>query len=263
MHDQKILLVDIGNSRIKWNLWQHGAAQFSRETRYVDNKAQPVERVLSVEWGNLHGIQAIYIANVAGQDIAQQINRWAKSQWDIEPKYVITGASFQSVKNGYRNYQELGVDRWLAAIGAQYLYPDQQIIVIDCGTAITLDALSRNGQHHAGPILPGHQIMQQSLTANTADLKIPYSTDGTSSVFVENTQNAIISGVNFATSSALNTIVARMRQKLFDETGMKEVNVIVTGGGAEQLLPLTEITEFNIVPDLVLIGLRRLVEINQ
>jgi len=263
MHEPINLLLDIGNSRMKWNLWQHGAEQFSQETRHVDYKAKPIDRVLSAEWGKLHGIQDIYIANVAGQEVAQQINHWTHSQWNVEPKYVATSASFQSVTNGYRRYQELGVDRWLAVIAAQQLCLDQQVIIIDCGTAITVDALNRDGQHHAGPILPGRQMMLQSLSINTADLKIPCSKDSWISVFAENTENAITSGVNFATSSALNTIVAQMRQKLLEEAGIKAVSIVVTGGAAKQLLPLTEITDFKLVPDLVLMGLRRVAELNQ
>ena len=133
----------------------------------------------------------------------------------------------------------------------------------DCGTAITLDALSSNGQHHAGPIMPGRQMMQQSLISNTADLKISDDTNVSTSIFAENTQNAIISGVNFATSSALDTIVSQMRQKLVDESGDGQVKLIVTGGAAEELMPLTQINEFNVVPDLVLMGLRRVAEVEQ
>ncbi|WP_455221705.1 type III pantothenate kinase [Kaarinaea lacus] len=264
MHDQNFLLLDVGNSRMKWNLWQYGAAQFSRETQFVDYKSQDLDRVLAHEWGNLQGtIHAIYVANVAGQTVAQQISNWTTGHWGIDPRFVATSASFQSVKNGYRNYQELGVDRWLAVIAAHQLWPDQQAIVIDCGTATTLDALSSNGQHHAGPIMPGRQMMQQSLTANTADLKISDDTNVSTSVFAENTQNAIVSGVNFAASCPLNTIVSQLRQKLVDETGNEEVKVIVTGGAAAQLMPLTQINEFNVVSDLVLIGLRRLAEVEQ
>jgi type III pantothenate kinase len=258
------LLLDIGNSRMKWNLWAQGAADFSRETQSVGYKTQPIEQLLDQQWQDIeYPIEAVFVANVAGTTIAQQVSDWCEKHWGIDPHFAATSATFLSLKNGYDNYRELGVDRWLAVIAAHALCPDRQVIVIDCGTAITVDALSSNGQHHAGPIIPGSRMMQQALAANTADLKIADATGSWLSVFVKNTQNAILSGVNFATSSALNMIVSQIRQKLVEESGDEEIKLIVTGGAAAQLMPLTNIKEFTIEPDLVLMGLRRLAEDKQ
>ena len=259
MNQEKYLLIDIGNSRMKWNIWWRGARHFARDTQIVDYKPQAIERVLDNEWQDVEtAVNAILIANVAGESIAQQVAAWCVGHWGIDPQFITSGASFHSVRNGYREHRQLGVDRWLAVIAAQQLCPDQDIIVIDCGTATTVDTLTRNGQHYAGPIMPGCQLMQRALLANTAALNLASGDHDSMSVYVENTQNAIVSGVNFAASSALNTIVSQIRRKLSGELGDSEAKVIVTGGAAQQLMPLTQINHSIVEPDLVLIGLRRL-----
>ena len=257
MNHSNYLLLDIGNSRLKWNIWQHGATQFSRETQVIDYKAQPLASILNDQWqGIKDSIDEILIANVAGEEIAEKIDTWCAQHFGINPTFILTRAVFQSVRNGYHNYQALGVDRWLAVVAASKLCPAQNVIVIDCGTATTLDALTCSGLHRAGPIVPGRQMMLQALENNTAELKITSDAGMSVSVFAENTQNAILCGVNFAASGALNTVVEEMRRKLFDETGINEVRIIVTGGAAAQLIPLTQLKDFSVESDLVLIGLR-------
>ena len=256
---QTYLLVDVGNSRMKWNIWEYGTRQFAQETQGVTYKEQTIVSLLNQQWESVEeSINQVIVSNVAGNAIADEIKKWCIEHWEVDPQFVETSASFRSVQNGYRNYSELGVDRWLAVIAAQALYPDQEVIVIDCGTAITVDAVTRDGQHHAGPIIPGRQMMFQALASSTADLDNVPENNQPVSVTVDNTQKAITSGVNFAISSALDTVVAKMRQYLIDENGANKVVVIVTGGAAEALMSLTQMKDFTVEPDLVLTGLREM-----
>ncbi|HEY5602835.1 MAG TPA: type III pantothenate kinase [Gammaproteobacteria bacterium] len=261
MKYQNCLLVDIGNSRLKWNVWPYGTGGFSRQTQSVDYKTQSLAQLLDAQWQSIEdSISAIVVANVAGDVIAKQLDAWCVERWHIHPQFVATTAAFQSVKNGYRDYRELGVDRWLAVIAAYQRYPAEPVIVIDCGTATTVDALTKQGEHRAGPIIPGRQMMLQALTNNTANLNIAAGADTQTSLFADNTQIAILSGVNFAAAGALNTIVSEMRRQLADEKERIAVKIIVTGGAAAQLMPLTQIKKFSVEPDLVLIGLRTVVD---
>jgi len=238
-------------------VWQQGAQQFSRETQRADYKDRTIADVLDDQWGSIEDtIQGVFVANVAGDTIAKQIETWCVDHWGIHPQFAETTTISQSVKNGYQNYKELGVDRWLAVIAAHERYPEQDVIVIDCGTAITIDAVAGNGQHHAGPIFPGRQMMFQALATNTADLNDVSENNIVSSVFVDNTQKAIFNGVNFAISSALDAVLKEMRQKLIDENGTDEIVIMATGGAAETVLSLTQIKDFTVEPDLVLMGLR-------
>ena len=257
MSIQTFLLVDVGNSRLKWNVWQQGVLQFSRETQRADYIDRSIADVLDDQWGNIDDtIQEIFVANVAGDTVAKQIETWCVDHWGIHPRFAETNIRFQSVKNGYHNYNELGVDRWLAVIAAHQVYPDQDVIVIDCGTAITVDTVARDGQHHAGPIIPGRQMMFQALATNTADLNDVSENNMSESVVVNNTQKAIVSGVNFAISSALDAVVSEMRQRLINENSANKIVTMVTGGAAETVMSLTQIKDFTVKPDLVLTGLR-------
>ena len=176
--------------------------------------------------------------------------------WGIHPKFAKTSASFKSVQNGYYHYGELGVDRWLAVIAAHERFPGKNAIVIDCGTALTVDAVTPNGQHHAGPIIPGRKMMFQALASNAADLSDMSEKNTSASVFADNTQKAIVSGVNFAISSVLDAVLSEMRQKLAAENDASKIIVIATGGAAETVMSITHIKDFTIEPDLVLTGLR-------
>lgn len=257
MSIQTCLLVDVGNSRLKWYVGVQGAEQFSRETQSVPYKEQAIASLLDDQWGSIEGaIQNVYVANVAGDTIATEIKKWCIDHWNIYPEFATTSPSFQSVKSGYENHDELGIDRWLAVIAAHNRMPDKDVIVIDCGTAITVDVITRDGQHHAGPIIPSRQMMFQALATNTADLNDVSENSQSPSVFVGNTQKAIVSGVNFAVASALDAVVSEMRQKLIDKNGVNEIVIMVTGGAAEAVMSLTQIKEFTVDSDLVLTGLR-------
>lgn len=254
---QTYLLVDVGNSRLKWNVWEQTKGQFSRETQGITYKKHSIAHLLDDQWGSIEDeIQKVFVANVAGEEVAAGIKNWCINHWGIYPEFATTGPNFQSVKNSYQNYDELGIDRWLAVIAAHQLYHDQTAIVIDCGTAITVDAVTREGQHHAGPIIPGRQMMFQALATSTSDLNDVSENKQASSVIVDNTQKAIVSGVNFAISSALDTVVAELRQKLIEQNGANKTLIIVTGGAAETVMSLTQIKDFTDEPDLVLTGLR-------
>ncbi|WP_455201911.1 type III pantothenate kinase [Kaarinaea lacus] len=254
---QTYLLVDVGNSRLKWNVWQLGSEQFSRKTQYVTHGEQSIRQLLDDQWGAIEdGIQKVFVANVAGDKVATDIKNWCIDRWGNSPEFATTGPQFKSVKNSYRNYGELGIDRWLAVIAAHQLYHDQTAIVVDCGTAITVDAVTREGQHYAGPIIPGRQMMFQALASSTSDLDHVSENNQSSSIIVDNTQKAIVSGVNFAISSALDTVVSELRQTLIKQNGADRIAIIVTGGAAEAVMALTQIKDFTDEPDLVLTGLR-------
>ena len=254
---QTYLLLDIGNSCLKWNIWQQGARQFSSETQRTDYKDRALAEVLDDQWRSIdNSIQNVFVANVAGDAIAKQVETWCVDHWGIHPKFAKTSASFKSVQNGYYHYGELGVDRWLAVIAAHERFPGKNAIVIDCGTALTVDAVTPNGQHHAGPIIPGRKMMFQALASNAADLSDMSEKNTSASVFADNTQKAIVSGVNFAISSVLDAVLSEMRQKLAAENDASKIIVIATGGAAETVMSITHIKDFTIEPDLVLTGLR-------
>ena len=164
MTSSSCLLVDIGNSRLKWNIAPSDANVFEHQTRIVDYKARPMGDVLNEQWGEMKApFPRVAVVNVAGKTVAQQLIDWCANHWDVQPTFVSSAASFKTVTNGYKDYSQLGADRWMAVIAAHQRKPDQHSVIIDCGSAITVDAVTVDGQHKAGPIIPGREMMLQAL----------------------------------------------------------------------------------------------------
>jgi len=259
LHD-RCLLVDIGNSRIKWNTVVSGTQEFEQGTRADDWVQATLLNVLDNIWQPLSDVSRVVVASVAGPEVHSMVNQWWQRHHKLTPEFVTTTKQFGDLSNGYHDYRELGIDRWLGVIAARHAYPSQPFIVIGCGSAITIDTVLADGRHQAGPIIPGQSIMLQALRDHTA-LDVPKSAEipPTLDTFVDGTNNAIVNGVNFAAVAAINSaIVAIIRQisdkssKVADTNGVK---IIATGGAAQTLIPLTTLKTAQIEPDLVLKGL--------
>ncbi|MGD8642024.1 MAG: type III pantothenate kinase [Gammaproteobacteria bacterium] len=252
------LLVDIGNSRLKWNLAAFNSDAFKQQTRTADHHERSVAEVLDHQWGSINApYPAVSIVNVAGPSVAQQVTDWCVSHWDVNPRFMITAERFGNVVNGYQDHTQLGADRWMAVIAANHLHPGQHNVIIDCGSAITVDTVMADGQHRGGPIIPGPGLMWRALAGSTADLGQYRPTNELSAeAFVNNSQAAMTSGINLAASKAVDGIIHQICDKLSQSGDDTDINILVTGGAAGQIMPLTEITDYTPEPDLVLHGLR-------
>lgn len=257
MMQGKDLLVDIGNSRIKWGLLPSDSTRFSGQTSAVNWTLENLTDILETHWGTIdESIQRITVANVAGDEVQKQVTAWCNNQWQLAPQFVSTTAEFGTVKNGYQDYHELGVDRWLAVVAANHLFPQQALVIIDCGTAITIDTVLPDGQHRAGPIIAGRKMAIDALTHNTAFAnKLQGVENPSTEVFVSNTKNAVLSGANFATAKALDAIIEQIRQKLSENRLEQPIKLIATGGALSEIMPLTSVTNYDCEPDLVMQGL--------
>ncbi|MEW8155229.1 MAG: type III pantothenate kinase, partial [Candidatus Thiodiazotropha endolucinida] len=143
------LYVDIGNSAIKWA---------TEDDLHVDILHQAESSNLPAEieqaWLKLKKPEAVYIASVRQQDIDAKLLSWIERHWQIIPLFAETRQREHGVTNGYKQPNQLGVDRWLALIAARTLSKLPQIVV-DCGSATTIDAMDGEGRHIGGIILPG------------------------------------------------------------------------------------------------------------
>jgi len=187
-----MLLLDVGNSRIKW-------AQ-------VQGKAWLQQGVVgNTEWLALqHAFAAlppparILASNVAGEAMEQRL-RAVCAQWQCPLEFVTASAASCGVRNGYEQAARLGSDRWAALIAA-WNQIQGACLVVNCGTATTVDALSAQGEFLGGLILPGVGLMQHSLATNTAQL---IAEQGVLQDFPRNTADAIHSGMLRATIGAI------------------------------------------------------------
>lgn len=233
-----MLLVDAGNTRIKWALvdagsplgaWRTGGAGLHDE---LD--------CLGAEWASLGAARAL-ISNVAGTALRARIG--AALQPGVEVEWFASTLERAGVLNGYREPQRLGCDRFAAAIGARALAPGVDLIVATCGTATTIDAVRADGRFVGGMILPGLAMMASSLARGTAQLpQIALQT--AAPLFGDNTMDAIAAGCLSAQAGAIERAVA----------GHGAQDCIVSGGAAPFIAPALKIG-CQVVDNIVLVGL--------
>jgi type III pantothenate kinase len=242
-----MLMIDIGNHCLKWAFYDAG--QLGPQQR-IPYHQEILYTTLTQQWSTHQKCQTVYVANVAGAQIAEILKQWVADQWQLTPVFMTTPRYACGVSNGYQWPEQLGIDRWLALVGAYHLVQDA-LIVVDCGTAITLDKLTKAGQHEGGLIMPGIAMMQQSLLQGTATLAtlIQSSQASQCALFdqqlARNTEEGIQLGTLYAVLGLLEYI--KMTQK-------EALAVILTGGDIPRLLPFLS-KPYQYIPDLVLRGL--------
>lgn len=247
------LLIDIGNTRIKWAIDEAGefVAAGSLVHRGLDpDEAAAFIRELSFD------IRSAGVVNVAGNSIADAVTHSVRERFGVDACFVSTTARCGEVKNGYKVIEQLGTDRWAAIVGAWEEFRTD-LCVVDAGTAVTIDMVSADGSHAGGMILPGLQLMAASLNRDTSDIEgfadSPGDVDG-ADWYGRDTRTAVQRGALFALQSAINESACRYFSDSADTP-----RVVVTGGDAAKLLPFQScVSEHR--PDLVLQGLRYLLE---
>lgn len=229
------LLLDAGNTRLKWALCGRGAF-LQRGTLNYDWQALPAQ--FAHQWGGLEKggrVDKLVLCNVAGDRLASPLQRWLETSGlqEIDPltiENVMAQSQAFGVRCAYRQPAQLGADRWAALVAAR-----QQVAgaccVIDCGTALTIDVLSTEGVHVGGLIAPGMATMRQSLQTNTAHVDVEDTTDR--SIFsVKDTAGAVQAGIMAATAGAVQHVLRQCQ-----EQGLQATTCVVTGGDAQALLP--------------------------
>ena len=142
------LLVDIGNTRLKWIALQDGLV--IKRGHLLHRQVEPA-RWGNRLWGKLRRPSQIVIANVAGPAVRDALNDWFQQRWAMQACFVHSTVQQFGISNGYEEPHALGVDRWMAMIGCRQLQQCNSVI-IDCGTAATIDALRADGQHLGGVV---------------------------------------------------------------------------------------------------------------
>lgn len=238
---EKLMLLDIGNTRIKWCHALDGRLQpGSADAGDVDEFTRHCRRA---EWGIP---DAIRLSSVAGRGILDDAIAVCRDACDIEPEMLQTRPQQGGVTNAYENPSRLGVDRWLAIVGAVAKY-GKPVVVWDLGTATTLDAVDAEGRHLGGWILPGPETMLESLAEQT-QLPVPRELDGEERDSIippgRDTAQAIQQGVYAAQKGALNQFMKNFG------SGGEPPRIIVTGGAA---LPMLEYLEHACIVDPLLV----------
>jgi type III pantothenate kinase len=235
------LFVDIGNTAIKWasaNELQSGVVHSA--------SSHQIPEVIDRPWLDMEAPSEVHIASVRNPQVSNRLAKWIALHWQARIRFSVTASRELGVTAGYTAPTQLGVDRWLALLAAFQLGGGPKLVV-DCGSATTVDGLDETGQHLGGLILPGLQLIGKCLELNT-DLAFNESLLNLNS-FATDTASGIQSGAMLTHLC----VVERLLEDLEQRCG-KTAECIITGGNADGLsthLPFAH----QVIPELVLQGL--------
>jgi type III pantothenate kinase len=241
-----VLLIDIGNTRIKWARLVQGRIGEQSAAAHTDwTRDDFIQQVLS----SGPRAERVFIGNVSGQRMADLARAAIVHAWQIEPRFVHSPAAQAGIRNAYPEPAKLGVDRWLAMLGARAIEP-RPLCVVSVGTAMTIDGLDASGQHLGGVIVPGPELMVSSLLKNTSDIaQRAAGGQARDELFADNTLGAIQQGA----VQALAALVERALDTLRKQLGQPPV-LLLTGGGSARVQAAIH-SPGREIPDLVLRGL--------
>jgi type III pantothenate kinase len=239
-----ILAIDAGNSRVKWG-WHDGSRWTSIATVSLIEFAASSDHVNPFSVTH-EAPERIVISNVAGDGAHQLLINWM-SIFDAEPIWLHAQGEGHGVRNGYERPEILGPDRWAALIAARALHHGASLVV-NAGTATTVDMLSADGVFMGGVILPGVELMRFVLHEHTGRLPIQ---EGKYSERPRNTIDAIETGCRHAQAGA----VERM-YRVFREVAAAPLCIVAGGAGRALVDQLSMPRRY--VENLVLDGLARI-----
>lgn len=233
-----VLAIDVGNSRTKWGL-NDGSRWI--ETGAVDHAHYAT---LASAWTRLPDACEAIGSNVSEPDIARSIDALLGSK-RIPTRWIESRPAQCGVRNLYVDPSQLGTDRWAALIAARAIHGGT-CLVVSAGTAVTVDALTGDGDFLGGLIIPGLSLMPAVLARDTARLE---REAGAYTGFPRTTADAIASGAIDAIAGAVERLGRRLRARLGDPVGL-----VATGGAIGALRPHLA-PGVRVVDNLVLEGL--------
>ncbi len=236
------LLLDIGNTNLRWALQEKEGPGPVQSVRH--SGAIPLD--LLAAWEALDAPARVLVSNVGGAAVGAAVARVARSYWGLEPELAATRANCLGVRVAYPDPSRLGVDRWLALLEA-HRRARRATVIVDAGTAVTFDLLLKDGRHLGGLILPGIEMMRDSLLAGTHIPRVEAEPAG--EPWAADTGAAVAAG----SLHAIAALIGRLHDRLERQAG-EPPDVLLTGGDAARVSGALE-PPFETVPDLVLRGL--------
>lgn len=256
------LLIDVGNRCIKWS-WAHDidswlgravddAVPTGGESCYIDRgRGESLEHTLETWLDGLERPGSVWVSCVAEVGCVEKIWAACRKTWGFVPQLVETGQGSDLIHNDYLKPGELGVDRWLSMIGARAHVGEVPVLVVDAGTAITVDFLDGEGSFKGGVIFPGLMTMQESLNISTGQIRVEAGLFDRDGVSLRNrtTCDAVRNGI-------LHTSVSAVDQAIQSHCSLEgeDLLTIITGGDSGLI---SKLSRYNMkrIPGLVLAGL--------
>jgi len=221
------VLIDIGNSRTKYCYVEKDCNASLSHFAVINNECFN-EELFAKDFVNAGNV---IVANVATDSLTAKLAKWCKNH-KIGYIEVRSEQKKGKVVSAYEEPQQLGVDRWLALLAAEQLYPDRSVLIIDAGTATTVDLLNASGQHIGGWILAGISTLFTSVLNETTKVHAKQAEE-ISITFGNNTSTNVNNASWAATVGLINQAIRQAKQELnqLDE-------IILTGGNGKALQKL-------------------------
>jgi len=239
-----IYYLDAGNTRLKiWACDAAGTVLHEMAVSHHGNMANAIDQLSSTIKGKP---TAVLGTSVLGVDAEETLAQAIQIGWGCRPVFARTQYQQGGIRNAYgEQYALLGVDRWLALLGYGDIPSGKSCAcIVDCGTAITVDILGRDGEHEGGYILPGLQMMVSSLLQHTSRVRFGGSrSDGV--LPGRNTGDAVTHGAMRAVVALIESIIVE-----------KNADLVLTGGDAMRIAGFLAVPYLH-APSLLLKGLQR------
>lgn len=239
------LLVDIGNSSMKWaNYSSHGLTSMEQK-KYPENISSDFFKEC---WKEYDKPNEVIVCCVADDCVWQALIKTCDELWNIKARKIVSSKKQFGLVNAYNDAVTLGSDRWCAMLGGLQR-TNFAFLIIDAGSALTIDMVSETGKHLGGHIVPGLGMMRASLGDQTALVKTQLSEDNTISLALANsTEQCVASGIYLSAVKLIEAVYERESKQA------KQLTCFLTGSDAEVLADLLCFKSI-VVPDLVLCGL--------
>lgn len=242
---QHILDFDVGNTRVKWRYSSAGIVLEEGALAHADYR--PGVPPVAVE-----RLDRIRVASVVQGGLFEGLLDTCRKHWEIEPEVARVAEHCAGLSQGYTDKSRLGVDRWLALLAA-YNSRREACVLVSCGTAVTVDLVTRRGEHLGGYIVPGLEMMRNALFSGTSAVKLDKIERPDSLAPARDT----IPAVNRGLVLMLKGLVENAQTELRTRGEFPEI--IVTGGDGDLVLPFligsASSTKAISRPNLVLDGL--------
>ena len=231
------LELDIGNSRVKWRLISHRV------------ESEGVTTLVDRQWPEV-SLDAIWISSVAASDLNERLSVELQQRYGCTPEFARVSKECAGVRCGYDDVSRLGVDRWLALLAA--FHREQEgapAIVVDAGSAVTIDLVDADGQHVGGFITPGYRMLQSALLGQTANIRFEHE-ERPRPLGGLDTASCVASGAELVFDGLAQSILTLRAD--FNV----QAKIVLTGGDASKLFEyLKPMQRVECLPNLVLDGL--------
>ncbi len=225
-----LLVLDVGNTRLKWGIYdapRPGARLLAHGALVLESIGQ-LGALLAAQPRPQRAIGcAVAGAVVTARVCAELGSVGLQCQW------IAAQREQCGVRNGYTTPSLLGADRWAVLVGARQMLPGRDLLAISVGTAVTMDALTADGDFLGGMVMPGFGLMLRALEMGTAGLRVP---EGHLREFPTNTSDALMTGGAMAIAGAASLMAQRMQRRLGQTP-----ELLLTGGAAAKLAPALEL----------------------